>query len=101
MAQHSQNQNLLWGGTVISAVEHNSELIGNLDKFSSRRDYQRLDRANDTVFQGELSISRILPVEPFRDLLNRPIGATTYRSAESSWHGQQGPHSVTAIPPPD
>jgi len=73
MSRRSQLANTFWWGTSISAAEHESELISDLAKISTRRDAQRLDFFNDPIRQGEFGISRILAVEPFRDLFNRPI----------------------------
>jgi hypothetical protein len=73
MSERSQNKNPLWGGTVISALEHASELVSDLNKFGIRGYHQGLDRVNEPIVDGELGVSRILSVEPFRDLFGRAV----------------------------
>ena len=73
MPAHLQSENVLWGGTAISALEHNSELVSDLSKLSGRGNFERLDLMDNPVVQRELGVSGILPVEPFRDLLGRPL----------------------------
>ena len=73
MPNHSQSENVLWGGTPISAIEHSSELVANLDKLGIRGHDQIPDLLNDPVVQSELGVANVLAAEPFRDLLGRKL----------------------------
>lgn len=73
MASHSQTENVLWTGTIISAIEHQSELVGHLDKLGIWGHDQTRDLVNNLVVQSELGIADILPEKPFRDLFGREV----------------------------